>query len=437
MAAQTSFFLVEEELSCPICFEEYNLSEKNRQPKLLLCLHTFCLACMESLRKYDGTLQCSICRTSHHVYRPCDLLDNYVVFEYLRTKQEIEDEKLATHLKQEYEESLKALKEQEERDAQLAREEDEKHKQEIEKLREEEEKRRQEAERQEVERLNIEQRLVEERRLEELRKQQEEEERRRLEQERDNEAPYLQIRVSHTPNDSSEERESSSDSNDSRNDDESLDSDTDDDSFQDLESAQTDDDSPTSLVDPDDYETLSSDMDRYSTEVISSDSEPEDDVDRGKPSATVPVPSLTENDPTNHEMSISSSPEPNLLSEEFSGVSQVKNDQKSEDTLSSLLPAVKCSERSDGSIIILDDSTDERTSDDEANQQDIRQKVIKERTLNGVSSSQNSESDKENKRYSSSEDECQVRRTGNEIDQNQSAIKSLHLQMEDENCKLQ
>ncbi|KAB7499939.1 hypothetical protein Anas_07628 [Armadillidium nasatum] len=431
MAAQTSFFLVEEELSCPICFEEYTLSEKNRQPKLLLCLHTFCLACMESLRKYDGTLQCSICRTSHHVYRPCDLMDNYVVFEYLRTKQEIEDEKLATHLKQEYEESLKALKEQEERDAQLAREEDEKHKQEIEKLREEGGKKKARSGKT---------RVREERRLEELRKQQEEEERRRLEQERDNEAPYLQIRVSHTPNDSSEERESSSDSNDSRNDDESLDSDTDDDSFQDLESAQTDDDdSPTSLVDPDDYETLSSDMDRYSTEVISSDSEPEDNVERGKPSATlpVPVPSLSENDQTNHDMSISTSPEPNLLSEEFSGVSQVKNDQKPQDTLSSLLPEVKCSERSDGTIIILDDSTDERTSDDEANQQDIHHKVIKERTLNGVSSSQNSESDKENKRYSSSEDECQVRRTGNEIDQNQSAIKSLHLQMEDENCKLQ
>lgn len=113
MAAQTLFTLEEEELYCPICFEEYNFSELNRQPKLLLCLHTFCLECMKNLLKYDGTLECSICRTSHHVNKTCELMDNYSIFEYLRKKQETEDEKLAERLlKQEHEEFMKAFKEQ-------------------------------------------------------------------------------------------------------------------------------------------------------------------------------------------------------------------------------------------------------------------------------------------------------------------------------------
>lgn len=84
MATNTSFHLAEEELSCPICFEEFSVDDSQRNPKLLLCLHTFCLSCIKNLLKYDGKIQCSICRTVHQVNHITELMDNYLVHDHLR-----------------------------------------------------------------------------------------------------------------------------------------------------------------------------------------------------------------------------------------------------------------------------------------------------------------------------------------------------------------
>ena len=84
MAFYNPASLSQEELCCPICFEDFDPHIEERNPKLLMCLHTYCLGCCETLRKYDGTLQCSICRVMHKDVRITDLLDNYVIVNYLR-----------------------------------------------------------------------------------------------------------------------------------------------------------------------------------------------------------------------------------------------------------------------------------------------------------------------------------------------------------------
>ena len=40
---------IQEALSCSICFEEFNTTTK--QPHLLLCFHTFCQTCLQSMIK--------------------------------------------------------------------------------------------------------------------------------------------------------------------------------------------------------------------------------------------------------------------------------------------------------------------------------------------------------------------------------------------------
>ena len=47
-------------LKCSICLEFYF------DPRVLPCLHTFCLHCLEPLVK-DGTISCPQCRVKHKI----------------------------------------------------------------------------------------------------------------------------------------------------------------------------------------------------------------------------------------------------------------------------------------------------------------------------------------------------------------------------------
>lgn len=51
-------------LECAICTETYD--EDNHIPKLLPCLHTFCLKCISSLHNRK-TLTCPLCKKTHHI----------------------------------------------------------------------------------------------------------------------------------------------------------------------------------------------------------------------------------------------------------------------------------------------------------------------------------------------------------------------------------
>ncbi|MPC95995.1 putative E3 ubiquitin-protein ligase SH3RF2 [Portunus trituberculatus] len=75
---------VSPDLSCPICFEDYDILSRQRAPKLLLCLHTFCYGCAQRLWRADGTLECSLCRAVHSEVTLADLFDNLVILQHLR-----------------------------------------------------------------------------------------------------------------------------------------------------------------------------------------------------------------------------------------------------------------------------------------------------------------------------------------------------------------
>lgn len=72
------------ELSCPICFEDYDIQDARRMPKLLLCLHTFCSDCTQKLWKNDRSLECSLCRMIHEDITLEDIFDNHVIIQHLR-----------------------------------------------------------------------------------------------------------------------------------------------------------------------------------------------------------------------------------------------------------------------------------------------------------------------------------------------------------------
>lgn len=93
--------LASRELSCPICFEDYDIHDDKRSPKLLLCLHTFCLDCTSKLWKSDGSIECSLCRMLHEGVRLEDLLDNHVIVQHLRRECEKQDLELARRIDQE------------------------------------------------------------------------------------------------------------------------------------------------------------------------------------------------------------------------------------------------------------------------------------------------------------------------------------------------
>ncbi|XP_066564214.1 zinc-binding protein A33 [Amia ocellicauda] len=56
--------LLEEELSCPVCFEIFNY------PVSLKCSHSYCKACLEQYWKQKGTRECPICKRKSSVERP-------------------------------------------------------------------------------------------------------------------------------------------------------------------------------------------------------------------------------------------------------------------------------------------------------------------------------------------------------------------------------
>lgn len=89
------------ELSCPICFEDYDIHDNARAPKLLLCLHTFCLECTRKLWQEDGTLECSLCRMVHEQVSLDDLFDNHVIVQHLRQECERRDLDLARRIDEE------------------------------------------------------------------------------------------------------------------------------------------------------------------------------------------------------------------------------------------------------------------------------------------------------------------------------------------------
>lgn len=47
--------------SCPACLDTYE------NPKLLPCLHTFCLKCLQRCPVKNSTISCPVCRTSHSI----------------------------------------------------------------------------------------------------------------------------------------------------------------------------------------------------------------------------------------------------------------------------------------------------------------------------------------------------------------------------------
>ena len=89
-------FPSQDELCCPICFEEYEDNQNSeRLPKLLMCLHTFCVACIKNIRNRIGTVLCPICRFEHKDVSLTDLFDNYVILNFLKNQQIEEDAVMA------------------------------------------------------------------------------------------------------------------------------------------------------------------------------------------------------------------------------------------------------------------------------------------------------------------------------------------------------
>ncbi|XP_050739554.1 uncharacterized protein LOC127009973 isoform X2 [Eriocheir sinensis] len=98
MATYTPEDLISHDLACPICFEDYDILCRQRAPKLLLCLHTFCFGCAQRLWQPNGTLECSLCRTVHSGVALNELFDNPVILEHLRKECEEQDMELARRL---------------------------------------------------------------------------------------------------------------------------------------------------------------------------------------------------------------------------------------------------------------------------------------------------------------------------------------------------
>ncbi|KAK7086887.1 hypothetical protein SK128_018669 [Halocaridina rubra] len=96
-----------EPFSCPICFEDYDLADSRRAPKLLMCLHTFCFECTQKLCKVDGSLECSMCRMLHERVSLDDLFDNYVIVQHLIQEREEQDLEFARKIDQELRNELR------------------------------------------------------------------------------------------------------------------------------------------------------------------------------------------------------------------------------------------------------------------------------------------------------------------------------------------
>ncbi len=55
-AAQEALSKVEDQLSCPVCLEDYT------NPRLLSCFHVYCQHCLDRMVVQQGQLECPKCR---------------------------------------------------------------------------------------------------------------------------------------------------------------------------------------------------------------------------------------------------------------------------------------------------------------------------------------------------------------------------------------
>ena len=96
MASYDPNSLTQDELCCPVCFEEYEVNQDSeRLPKLLMCMHTFCVACINNICNMINTVICPLCRTKHEDVSLADLFDNYAILNFLKKQQIEKDSEMA------------------------------------------------------------------------------------------------------------------------------------------------------------------------------------------------------------------------------------------------------------------------------------------------------------------------------------------------------
>lgn len=66
-------------MECPMCWELYN---STRVARNLLCGHTYCSPCLESIYNVSKRIECPLCRTKHEPHiKPHLLSKNYVAMD--------------------------------------------------------------------------------------------------------------------------------------------------------------------------------------------------------------------------------------------------------------------------------------------------------------------------------------------------------------------
>ncbi|CAK69937.1 unnamed protein product (macronuclear) [Paramecium tetraurelia] len=66
-------------MECPMCYEFYAL---DRVARNLLCGHTYCTICLETMYKVSKRIECPICRTKHEPnVKPNNLSKNFVAMD--------------------------------------------------------------------------------------------------------------------------------------------------------------------------------------------------------------------------------------------------------------------------------------------------------------------------------------------------------------------
>ena len=75
---------------CPICFERFNITDKD--PKILSCGHTFCKECLFKQKEKENNFKCSICRKIQNIDNPDEITTNRTIYDLLyNPKQENDD----------------------------------------------------------------------------------------------------------------------------------------------------------------------------------------------------------------------------------------------------------------------------------------------------------------------------------------------------------
>lgn len=73
------------EVTCPICFDQYN--DKEKIPRILTCGHTFCQNCLMDLRT-SNILTCPTCR-SYFSPDVKQLIKNFTILDYLYSEKHV------------------------------------------------------------------------------------------------------------------------------------------------------------------------------------------------------------------------------------------------------------------------------------------------------------------------------------------------------------